>query len=324
MAFRAPIQPVKAYRALIAIAASLTAVLIWGAWFPLTKIAVASTSDEWEICIIRFTVSGIIALPILQKMGYGLSPGLGGVGRAVVLAICAGVGYVAVACIALELAPSMYGMVTPVSMATSTSVLTSILNRRGIGLWTGASLLFFAAGISALIGWGSVDIGAATGIGLFMFAGVLFSVYNIYVARWRASPFHATALVSFYSFIAVLPLMIWRGWYGGLAANWRYLIWQGGYQGVLVSYVALLLFTVGVRQVGPRTAAYLVLLVPAISVLLSAQLLGEPAGSSVIAAVVLLLVGMSLGIFGQVLARKSSEVVSAPSRFPTETLDERA
>ena len=64
------------------------------------------------------------------------------------------------------------------------------------------------------------------------------------------------------------------------------------YQGVLVSYVALALFTMAIHKLGSDRAAYLALAVPATAVTLSFLLLGERAEPPVLASIALLLAGM--------------------------------
>jgi drug/metabolite transporter (DMT)-like permease len=306
MTSNAAIRMKEVLRPIGPIVASLVAVLIWAAWFPITKLAVNSTLNEWQLCVIRFFVSGTIAIPILVRTGFGVSPGIGGVVRAIAIAICAGVGYVALASIALEFAPSIYGMVTPVSMATSSTVLAIFFSGRTINAFTITSFFLFAIGIALLAnGESRSDPYAFVGIVLFVAAGMLFSVYNIAVSRWRLDPFHATALVSFYSFLIAIPVGIWQ--FGGNMPpiSWPELALQALYQGVLVSYVALLLFTYAIKRFGASRASYLALLVPATSVLLSTLVLGEKAEPVVIVSVCLLILGMSLGIIGQVnLQRK--------------------
>lgn len=290
----------KMLRPLAPVAASLSAVLIWAAWFPITKLAVDSELNEWQLCVIRFLVSGIVAVPILIRKGFGVAPRAGGVARAILISVCAGVGYVSLATLALEFAPSIYGMVTPVSMATSSAVLAILLSGRTVNSLTIASFFLFALGLVILAsGETTSDPNALIGIALFVAAGILFSLYNIAVSRWSLDPFHATALVSFYSLIIVAPIGIWQIRNNMLPTVWLELVLQAFYQGILVSYVALILFTYAIKRFGAGRASYLALLVPATSVLLSALLIGEKAGSAVMISVCLLILGMSLGIIGQ-------------------------
>ncbi|BCH67483.1 multidrug DMT transporter (plasmid) [Agrobacterium vitis] len=301
---------VKILRPLAPVAASLLAVLIWAAWFPITKLAVNSQLNEWQLCFIRFLVSGIVAVPILIRKGFGVTPKVGGVARAIVISVCAGVGYVSLATLALEFAPSIYGMVTPVSMATSSTVLAILLSGRKVNSLTIFSFFLFALGLVFLAnGENPSNPDALVGIALFVAAGIFFSVYNIAVSRWSLDPFHATALVSFYSLIIVAPIGLWQFGNNMLSTGWPELALQAFYQGVLVSYVALILFTYAIKRVGAGRASYLALLVPATSVLLSALLLGEKADSAVMVSVCLLVIGMSLGIIGQSrLGRKQRAV----------------
>ena len=283
--------------------AAATAVLLWGAWFPITKIAVNTNLGEIDLAFLRFTTAGAIALPILIRKGFRVHGGRG-LPKAVLLAFCAGVGYILIAALALRFAPSSYGLVTPVSMAMFNALLAMAFGAGKRNRVVYLSIIVNVIGIAYLITLSrerpSVGEGAAIGIGLFVVAGFVFSLYNFFVARWRVDALHATALVSFYSALAIIPIRLATmviGTVEGLPPV-RETLFHMVYQGILVSYVALVLFTTAIQKLGSNRAAYLVLAVPATAVGLSFLLLGERAAPAVLVSIALLLVGMGLGIYG--------------------------
>jgi drug/metabolite transporter (DMT)-like permease len=281
-----------------------TAVLLWGAWFPITKAAVSTNLSEIELAFLRFVTAGAIALPILTRKGFRVG-GDHGYLKAAALAFCAGAGYILIAALALRFAPSAYGMVTAVSMTMFNALLAMAFGagKRNAFVW--ASITINVVGIACLVllssGRPSLGSDAALGVGLFVFAGLVFSLYNVFVAHWKVEPLHATALVSFYSALAVIPVYLAMransGALGPLPPPGE-ILFHMAYQGVLVSYVALALFTMAIHKLGSDRAAYLALAVPATAVTLSFLLLGERAEPPVLASIALLLAGMGLGIYG--------------------------
>ena len=286
----------------VAALSAVVAVLLWGAWFPLTKIAVSTNLNEIDLAFVRFATAGLVAVPILMRRGFRV-PGDWGLAKAIVLSQFAGVGYVLVAALALRVAPGAYGMVTPVSMAMFSSLLAMIF---GAGRRNGFVYASYAVNVAALTLLVLLDRGGAEapnptlGIGLFVVAGFLFSLYNFFVARWSVEPLHATALVSFYSAVVILPIYVAVASEQGSRTmpGIGEILFQMAYQGILVSYVALLLFTSAVQTLGIDRAVYLALAVPAIAVGLSLALLGERAEPAMMVSIAFLIVGMGLGIYG--------------------------
>jgi drug/metabolite transporter (DMT)-like permease len=288
---------------LVPMAAAGLATLLWGAWFPITKVMVTSDFTELQLAFIRFVTAGAIALPILARKGFRVQ-GARGLQKALVLALSAGVGYVLIASVALHLAPSAYGMLTPVSMAAFSALTAIVISRKAKwNIYVVLSFVLFAAGAAVLLLTGS-DVASprgsvVAGICMFIASGALFSLYNFFVPRWNVQSYHAVALVSFYSCVILLPVCAYAFTFDrNVQIDWMSVLVQAVYQGALVSYVALFLFTVAVRSLGPARAAFFVLAVPAISGALSFVVLGEKTSPAALAAISLLLIGMGLGIYG--------------------------
>jgi len=288
---------------LIATLSAVVAVLLWGAWFPLTKLAVSTDLNELDLAFVRFVTAGLIAVPILMRRGFHVL-GSYGLVKAVVLSQFAGVGYVLVAAMALHFAPGTYGMITPVSMAMFSVMLATIFGTGQRNVFIYASYLINISGILVLVFLDhentTVYQNPVLGICFFVLAGFLFSLYNFFVARWSVEPLHATALVSFYSALAISPIYVSVALQHGSRTmpGMGEILFQMIYQGILVSYIALMLFTSAIQTLGINRAVYLALAVPAIAVGLSLALLGERAGPAVLVSIVFLIIGMGVGIYG--------------------------
>src|SRR5262252_430332 len=82
----------------------LTAVSIWAGWSAMTRLAVTTHLDAWDIPALRFGVAGLLLSPILIRRGIALDRlgwlGLGG------LIVGTGAPYALVVAVGLHFAPA--------------------------------------------------------------------------------------------------------------------------------------------------------------------------------------------------------------------------
>ena len=82
----------------------LAAVSIWAGWSAMTRLAVTTSLDAWDIPALRFGVAGLLLSPILMRRGIALDRlgwlGLGG------LIVGTGAPYAVVVAIGLRFAPA--------------------------------------------------------------------------------------------------------------------------------------------------------------------------------------------------------------------------
>ena len=81
----------------------LAAVSIWAGWSAMTRLAVITNLDAWDIPALRFGVAGLLLLPIVIRRGLALDrlgwPGLAG------LIVGTGAPYALVVALGLRFAP---------------------------------------------------------------------------------------------------------------------------------------------------------------------------------------------------------------------------
>src|SRR5215471_6694683 len=103
----------------------LTAVSIWAGWSALTRLAVTTKFDAWDIAALRFAIAGCLLAPIAVHKGLALDR-LGWSGLALLIA-GAGVPYVLLAAAGLQFAPAHdQGALNPGVMPLFVALITAL------------------------------------------------------------------------------------------------------------------------------------------------------------------------------------------------------
>src|SRR5262250_3412502 len=96
-------KPVSA-KYLTGASCGLAAALIWASWSAMTRFAVTTSFDPWDVALLRFGLAGVLLAPVVARRGFALER-LGWLGLAAIVA-GAGAPYAFVAASALRLAPA--------------------------------------------------------------------------------------------------------------------------------------------------------------------------------------------------------------------------
>jgi drug/metabolite transporter (DMT)-like permease len=114
------------------------------------------------------------------------------------------------------------------------------------------------------------------GDALFLCGSSSWATFTLLLRRHPMQPLAATVATTLGSAMAYLPLW-WLFLPSTLAqAPVAEILMQAVYQGVLVVFVAMLLYTLSVRQLGPQTVALLMAVVPGLAALAAVPILDEP------------------------------------------------
>jgi drug/metabolite transporter (DMT)-like permease len=296
----------------------LGAALIWGLWPVLSKFGVRETMSAGDIAALRFSVAGVLLLPVLIRERRSLPDWR----LALILALGAGAPYTLVSVSGLVWAPaSQAGVILPscsmlFSFLGAWLILSDRPTRQGL-----IGIILLSCGI-ALVGWDSLVNGARGGYGeawrgdlLFVGGGFLWACYTVAFRRSGLKPLVATALTAVLSLILYVPLyVIWTG-ARVLKAPLSELALQAVFQGVFAAIVALLLHSAAVAALGARRAAVFPGLAPAVAVAMSALILREHPGWWEYLGLVLVTTGMlvTLGLRWRPLQRRMAEPRSAVS-----------
>lgn len=233
-----------------------------------------------DMAVARYWPAGLILLPVLLRAGLR---DLGGVGwmRAIVLTCFAGPPFALILSSGMALTPVSHGgVIAPAAMTLVTTLLTVIFLKerlsaaRGVGILLIASSLVMIAGVAFAK---TLNADVLMGDLLVVLAPSLWAIFTVLLRVWQIDAVRGTAAVSVLGGLVLLPVHIILTDYPALIVQhgWMNIGLQFLGQGVGNGFLATLLFLVTVSRIGPARAAVFPSIVPALTILIGAPLLGE-------------------------------------------------
>jgi drug/metabolite transporter (DMT)-like permease len=254
------------------------AVAIWASWSVVTRLAVTTNLDAWDIAALRFGVAGLLLSPVIVRRGLARDR-LGWPGLAVIIA-GTGAPYALVAAGGLQFAPAYdQGALNPGCMPLFVALITTIVLRERLSITRRTGLALILAGAVIIVAWhwwGSGWSGSRTfGDALFLLASFLTASFTVKMRQAQLEPLHAAALVSTGSLVIYSP--IYLALHGARLAQLTFAEFavQAFFQGVLVTIVSLVLYVRAVALLGASGGAAFGAMVPALSALFAIPLLAE-------------------------------------------------
>lgn len=289
-------------------ACGFAAASIWASWSALTRFAVTTSFDPWDVALLRYGAAGVLLLPVVLRRGLARDR-LGWLGLAALVA-GAGAPYALAAADALRLAPAaelsalnpgcIPLFVAAIAFAFAREPI-SAAQRMGLALIVAGAALLIAANVDANESWSTSRTFGAI---LSLLAALMWAIFTVIMRRADLDSLHAAALVSVGSLAIYLP--VYLAWRGAALAQVPVsdLAIQVVFQGVLVTIVSLLLYGRALALLGaPRGAAF-ASLVPALAALIAIPLLSEWPGTSDWLAIVLISAGVYLASGGPLPRRR--------------------
>src|SRR6266478_1964044 len=191
----------------------VAAASIWAGWSAVTRLAVTTSLDAWDIAALRFGVAGLLLMPIVLRRGLARDR-LGWPGLATIIAGL-GAPYVLVAAAGLRFAPaSDQGALNPGCMPLFVALIAAVLigerlamtRRLGLALILGGALVILGLHLE---GWNTGATASRTfGDALFLCASFLTACFTVVVARAKLDPLQAAALVATGSLVIYLPIYV--------------------------------------------------------------------------------------------------------------------
>ena len=313
-------------RALGRLAAVVT-VLIWTAFIVVARASAdparLPSLTPFDIVFARLLGAGLVLLPVgwwltqtqrrqlrqagqLRRVGsmWGFSPLP--LRTTLLTGLCGGLGYAVFAYSGFVFAPAAHASVLlPGSLPLWTAVLAMFLLGEGMGRNRAIGLLCILAG-DLLVGGDSL-LHAMDGSGiwrgdlLFMLGAFSWSCYSVLVRKHSLPAVHATTAITVFAFFVYVPTyaaLVWSGIVPGhiFTAPLRDVLWQMLMQGVASVVVSGISFNLMIRAFGPVRSTMLTAVVPGLSALSAALLLGEPLPWNVLCGLALVTLGIVFGV----------------------------
>ena len=278
----------------------IAAISLWSVWSPITRLAVTSELNAWDLTMLRLALPCLLLLPVIIKRGLGLDR-LGWPGLALLI-ISGGVPYVLLAVTGLRYAPAHHqAALNPGCMPIFVAIIASLWlgetvsrpQRIGLGLiLTGALLIVTWQGPA----W---QPSLAFGHVLFLSASFLWACFTVILRHGKLEPLHAIAVVSLGSWL-FMPVYFAINGASLMQAPLAEVIFQGLFQGVIITIVSLILYARALILLGASAGGAFGALVPVLSAVFAIPLLGEWPTPSDWIAIVLISIGVYLASGGPV------------------------
>jgi drug/metabolite transporter (DMT)-like permease len=285
------------------------AAAIWASWSAMTRFAVTTSFDPWDVALLRYGLAGVLLVPVLARRGLARDR-LGWLGLAALVA-GAGAPYAFVAAGALRLAPAAeLSALNPGCIPLFVAAIAFVFARETVSAAQKSGLALIATCAALLIvshadGGEAWSTSRSFGAMLSLLAALMWAVFTVIMRRSDLDPLHAAAIVSAGSLAIYLPFYLaLRGTALAHATSVELAV-QAIFQGLVVTIVSLVLYGRAVALLGASAGAAFGALVPALAALIAIPLLGEWPGATDWLAIVLISAGVYLASGGPLFFRRA-------------------
>ncbi len=270
-------------------------ICIWTGFILVTRYGGKGVLTGWDVTALRFGVGALIALYFLPRVT--LPPY-----KVILLfSLFGGVGYAIAVYLAFRIAPAAHAAVLlPGALPFSTAVIAWLWLRQKPSPAQRIALMLVFVGIMFTAADTFARGAHLTGMQmfgdlLFLCGSSLWAVFTLLLRRYPMPPL--TAAVSTTLGSAVLYLPVWWLFLPSTIyqAPPSEIAMQAVYQGVLVVFVAMMLYTFAVRCLGGQTVALMMAIVPGLSAVAAVPVLGEPLSVYTLAGLGAVTLGAVLG-----------------------------
>ena len=275
--------------------AAFFALCIWTGFILVSRYGGKGVLTGWDVTALRFGVGAFIALFFLPRVT--LPP----LKVTLLFSLFGGVGYAITVYAAFRLAPAAHAAVLlPGALPFTTAVIAWLWLRQKPSPAQQIALILVFIGITFTAADTFSHSAHLTGkqmFGdlLFLCGSSIWAVFTLLLRRYPVPPM--TAAVSTTLGSAILYLPVWWLFLPstlGQAPVTEIAI-QAIYQGILVVFVAMLLYTFAVRSLGAQTVTLLMAIVPGLAALAAVPVLGEPLSLYTLAGLGAVTMGAMLG-----------------------------
>jgi drug/metabolite transporter (DMT)-like permease len=280
---------------IIAIGCAIAVVIIFSSFTLVSRIGVRSTLGVADVAALRFSIGGLLLLPVFLKLRLG---GLD-LKQAFWLTATGGLGFALSAYSGFALTPAAHGTVflhgtIPLCTAFLAGIMLAELPSRR-GLW-GLGLIFVGVGAMA---WDSIR-GAEPmqliGDLCLLAASFFWCGYSILVQLYKVAAWHSGSVVAFFAMIIYLPVYALFLDKKLFAADLSDILIQGTYHGVVVGALSILIYTRAVNSLGAAQTALFTAAVPGLTTVAAVPILNEIPSPLAVVGLAVVTVGMVTAI----------------------------
>jgi drug/metabolite transporter (DMT)-like permease len=275
--------------------ATFFAICIWAGFILVSRYGGKGVLTGWDVTALRFGVGSLIALVFLPRVT--LPPY-----KVILLfSLFGGVGYAVTVYAAFRMAPAAHAAVLlPGALPFTTAVIGWLWLRQKPSQPQRIALMLVFIGIT-LTAADTFSHGAHL-TGMQMFGDLLYlcgssiwAVFTLLLRRYPMPPLTAAVITTLGSAILYLPV-----WWLFLPSTMVHapvaeIAIQAIYQGVLVVFVAMMLYSFAVRCLGAQTVALMMAIVPGLAAVSAVPVLGEPLSMFTLAGLGAVTMGAVLG-----------------------------
>lgn len=291
--------------------AALGTVAIWTGFILISRLGGRSALTACDVLALRLGTAALVLLP-LSVGARRLPAGIWRDPRLWCLAMLGGAGYGLLVYSGFKHAPAAHGAILLPGLQPFLIALLAWLTTGALpGRARLTGLVAMGAGL-ACVAWPYVSgqdrwsADLLLGDGLLLLSSVVWAGYSLLAKRWGPAPWTLTRFVALASALVYLPVYLL--WLPKALSQVPVgmLIFQGLYQGLGPTILAMLLFLKAVQHLGPERTGAMIALVPVLAGLAAAPLLGE-------AVTAWLLGGLALVSTGAFLAARPTTVARGTS-----------
>ena len=248
---------------------------IWSGFLVFSRAGVQSGLTPFDLTAIRFLVASALVVPFAMAWWPRHLP----LHATLLMSICGpGALYSVLMYFGLKGSSAAYGGVFANGTLPIFTILLGFFFARQVPSRRQLFAVFVLIVGAVLIGVPGLRTGGnsvVSAIAFFLAASAVLSVYFLGVKHWQVGPREALALVSLPNAVIFLPV-----WFFFLPstihdAPWSTILLQAAFQGLGPGFLAVILFSISARILGPMPSAGLAAAVPASATLLAIPVLGE-------------------------------------------------
>jgi drug/metabolite transporter (DMT)-like permease len=281
---------------LLPILAGLSAALIWGVWFPVTRIGISENIiTPADMVLLRGGVGAIVFAPLVFR--FGMKAGSAGWGGTAAILLTMSGPFAFAIGMGSNIAPAAHAAIFTPGVYPALVFLLALIVLRDPSTtrrWVGLVAILIGAVLAAWAAFEAVGPGNFYGYIWFHACAWFWAVYTLVVRISGLTPAHALGITHLGAILVYGPIWLILGDTGLYEMKAEQLIFQIGYHGVLNGVIAMFFYNYAIQRLGAAEGAVFAALVPSVAAVSAWAILGEQIGWREVAALVIVGSGVFL------------------------------